>query len=733
MLEIDSRGKTDRDPFTFFYEGFLSTYDPERRKHLGVYYTPRPVVSFIVNAINHILKKDFHKINGLADDDVTVLDPAVGTGTFLWLIYTLTLRELKDKNLGGLIKEKIRNHILKDFYGLEILITPYIIAHLKLSLTLDKWYYEIKGNERIQVYLANTLEPSESHTLMPFLREITDESRVANELKMKKKILVITSNPPYHGMSVNKSLWIEKLLKQGYTKENGIRDEGYYRIDGKPLGERNSKWLQDDYVKFIRFAQWKIDTSQEGIVGFITNHSYLDNPTFRGMRQSLLNSFNRIYILNLHGSSLRREKTPNGEKDENVFDIRPGVAIVIFEKNIEIKTNCVFYADLYGTRVEKYLWLDRHNIENVQWKELHPSSPYYFFVPKDDKLLEEYNSFLSLTDIFIDYSLSIQTHRDSLSIGFNDEDMARKINLLKDLKTPDDFVKQTLDLTDTTDWNIKNARRVISQISNTQPFVINILYRPFDVRKIFYHEKMVDRMRKDVMKNMIKPNLALLVSKQLASPTYKNVLVTNTLSDAHVISNKTKEGNYHFPLCLYIANEKRKTNINEKITDFLKKKYEIEVSPEELFYYIYAILHSTKYREKYLQFLQSDFPRIPFVTTYDNFKALSNIGKRLVELHLMMNKYDSNVKFDVQGTNTVQRVNYEDGKLWINNEQFFADIPENVWQFRIGSYNILEKWLKSRKGRNLNGNEIEIFIQIIELVKRTFDCIKDIDALTSAI
>ena len=226
LTEIDARGKTDRDPFIFFYEDFLSAYDPEKKKHLGVYYTPRPVVSFIVNSINNILKSDFNKLHGFADDDVTVLDPAVGTGTFLWLIYTLTLVELKNKGLGGLIAKKIENHVLRDFYGIEILITPYIIAHLKLSLALKKWHYELKDNERHQVYLANTLEPFESHGLIPFMREISEESKTANELKLRKKILVVTANPPYRGMSANKGAWIQNLLKKGYTREDGTKDGG---------------------------------------------------------------------------------------------------------------------------------------------------------------------------------------------------------------------------------------------------------------------------------------------------------------------------------------------------------------------------------------------------------------------------------------------------------------------------------------------------------------------------
>jgi hypothetical protein len=319
---IDARGKTDRDPFTFFYEDFLSAFDPEKKKHLGVYYTPRPVVHFIVNSIDLILQNDFGKSGGFTEDDVTVLDPAVGTGTFLWLIYTLTLVKLKNSGMSGLIRKKIENHILKDFYGIEILITPYIIAHLKLSMVLKKWFYEVKDTERSQVYLANTLEPFVSHGLMAFMREISEESRIANELKLKRRVLVITGNPPYHGMSANKGEWIRNLLKNGYVLKSGIEDFGYSSVDGHPLGEKNPKWLQDDYVKFIRFAQWKMDVAGEGIIGFITNHGYLDNPTFRGMRQSLLKSFDAIYVLNLHGSVLRNKKRANMEKDENVFDIR---------------------------------------------------------------------------------------------------------------------------------------------------------------------------------------------------------------------------------------------------------------------------------------------------------------------------------------------------------------------------------------------------------------------------
>jgi type I restriction-modification system DNA methylase subunit len=743
LTEIDARGKKDRDPFTFFYEDFLSAYDPEKKKHLGVYYTPRPVVSFIVNSINHILKNDFNKLHGFADDDVTVLDPAIGTGTFLWLIYTLTLVELKNKGLGGLISKKIENHILKDFYGIEILITPYIIAHLKLSLALKKWHYELKDNDRHQVYLANTLEPFESHGLIPFMREISEESITANELKLRKKILVITANPPYRGMSANKGPWIQSLLKKGYTKEDGTKDNGYYQIDGKPLGEKNPKWLQDDYVKFIRFAQWKIDTAGEGIIGFITNHNYLDNPTFRGMRQSLVNSFNRIYILNLHGNSLKGEKCPDGSKDENVFDIKPGVAIALFVKNKKLEDNRVFYADLYGKREEKYHWLDRHNISNVKWKELRLESPYHFFIPEFSSLRREYEKYWKITDIFSLYSVGIVTARDNLTIKWSPEEVSQTISKFA---TIDPELARTIFKLgkDVRDWKVEFAQRDLRDSGLDKRRIVPILYRPFDIRYTYYTGKSRGfhcMPRPEVMSHMLKENLGLLTCRQQNKVGFYHAFVCENVVESCAVSNKTREITYLFPFYLHSENgtrdnsgdkepqRKLKSNLNPVLLQTLFEIYKKEISPKDIFYYIYAILYSHKYRTKYAEFLKSDFPRIPFTEDYGTFKGLSEIGKELVSLHLMKIKLSSPMKFDVQGSNVVEFVEYKDGKVYINKEQFFAGVPEKTWNFYIGGYQVLDKWLKSRKKRELSGSEIEQFIQITEIINQTLDLMKKIDEM----
>jgi predicted helicase len=355
---------------------------------------------------------------------------------------------LKNAGLGGILHDKIRNHILKNFYGFEILITPYVISHLKLTDLLERWRFKYKEKDRIQIFLTNTLEPSEMHGLLPFLREINDENKTTYKIKMKDPVLVILGNPPYSGTSANQGKWINDLLKNGYKRFDGSQDDGYYKINGRPLDEKNPKWLQDDYVKFIRFAQWKIDMSGEGVIGYITNHSYLDNPTFRGMRESLLDSFSRIYILNLHGNLLKKEKSPDGSKDENVFDIRPGVSIVLFIKNNKFKDKKVFYADLYGKREDKYNWLDRHTINNVNWQEITPISPDYFFVPKDVSLLKKYEKYWDITEIFPTNSVGIVTSRDHFVIDFEKRKLRDRIESLRDNTISNEYLKNKYNLKD---------------------------------------------------------------------------------------------------------------------------------------------------------------------------------------------------------------------------------------------------------------------------------------------
>ena len=730
LEEIDKRGKKDRDPFSYFYEDFLRIYDPAKRERRGVYYTPRPVVNFIVKSVEWIIRNNFGKQLGFADDDVTVLDPATGTGTFLWLVYLRTLGELKEKGLSGLIESKTRNQILKNFFGLEILITPYIIAHLKLAMILRRWHYELGEGERIQVYLTNSLDQGEEHGLIPFMKEINEERRVAHELVMKKSILAIIGNPPYSGMSANKGKWIVDLLKNGYTRADGSKDDSYYKVDGRPLGEKNPKWLQDDYVKFLRFAQWKIDRAGRGVIGFITNHAYLDNPTFRGMRQSLMQSFERIYILNLHGNAKKKEKCPDGSKDENVFDIQQGTAIILLVKNPEIKDKKVKYFDLYGIRDNKYLWLDRNTIYSTEWQDLYPISPHYLFTPINLSLLEEYDHYWQLTDIFPLNSVGIVTARDDLTIKWTKDEIWSTV--IKFSKMPPEEARIFYNLgKDVRDWKVSFAQQDLVESGLSKEYVVPILYRPFDLRYTYYTGKSRGFQcmpRPEIMKDMLKGNIGLISVRQVAEGIFNHVLVTQGIIESRVmLSNKGID--YLFPIYHY-ENGKQIININSKLFTELQSKYRNEVTELEIFYYIYAILYSRDYRTKYAEFLKIDFPKIPFVANYSVFIEIARLGKDLTELHLMKKQLPPTVKYEIAGSNRVESVKYIDGKVYINKIQYFDGVLENVWNFRIGGYQVVDKWLKSRMKRELSVQEILHFIQIIEVLNETIKIMDKIDEIS---
>jgi type I restriction-modification system DNA methylase subunit len=731
MSEIDVRGKKDRDPLMHFYEDFLRLYDPEKREKRGVYYTPRPVVNYIVKSVEWILQKNFGKQLGFADDDVTVLDPATGTGTFLYLAYLRTFDELKVGGLKGLIESKIKSHVLKDFYGLEILITPYIIAHLKLSLLLEKWHYNFEENERAQVYLTNSLEPIEDHGLLPFMREINEERRVAHELVMKKPILAIIGNPPYSGMSANKGTWIINLLKNGYKRGDGSKDDGYYQVDGEPLGEKNPKWIQDDYVKFIRLAQWKIDRSGFGVIGYITNHTYLDNPTFRGMRQSLLRSFERIYILNLHGNKKKKEKCPDGSPDDNVFAIQQGTSIVFLVKNPDIKDRRIFYQDLYGIWQNKYKWLDRNTIYSTEWQELKPDSPDYLFVPVDFTLQKEYEQFLKITDIFSLNSVGIVTARDDLTIKWTKDEVWSTI--IKFSKMDSEKARELFNLgEDARDWKVKFAQQDLIDCGLSKEHIVPIRYRPFDTRFTYFTGRSRGfhcMPRPELMKNLSKPNIAIVTCRQLAGGEWKHALITNTLTESCYVSNKTKEIGYIFPLYLYKNDNGREYNVNLSIIKDVSQKLKHDITAEDVFYYIYAILHSLKYRTKYLEFLKRKFPRIPSPNDYSSLLKLSNLGKELAELHLMKKQMSPTVRYEIPGSNFVDTIKHSEDKVFINKTQYFDGIPDYIWDFYIGSYQVLDRWLKYKKGRELTVQEIMQFIQIIDVLKRTAYLMNEIDKI----
>jgi len=693
------------DPIVHFYETFLAEYDPKEREQRGVYYTPPEVVSYIVRSLNIILKDDFNKVDGFATDSVTVLDPGAGTLTFVAEAAKVAIEEFASKYGEGGKAELIKNHILKNFYAFEMMMAPYAIGHLKMGFLLEEFGYTLGGDDRFNLFLTNTLDMKElAESKLPGMSSLSKESHAAGVVKKEKPILVILGNPPYSGHSANKGPWISKEIRE------------YYKVDGKDLGERNPKWLQDDYVKFIRFAQWKINQAGEGVLGFISNHAYLDNPTFRGMRQSLMRTFNQIYLLDLHGNTKKKEKCPDGSKDENVFDIQQGVAIILAVKKNGLGGK-ISHGDCWGLREAKYSWLENHDIKSTKWKKLKPTSEFYFFVPRDEKRLTRYQKYLKVTDIFPINSVGIVTSRDKFVIDANQAELKKRIRMFRDESISDGMIKQAFDLKDKANWRIKDARKKVIEEKNWERQIIPILYRPFAQRWIFYNEAVIERMRKDVMRHMLHENLAICIGRagQVVGleKLWNVAFCTEFITDLNLFY---RGGNVNFPLYLYPEEDlynnsknrtyERKVNIHQQIFETLQKAYKKKPKPEAIFYYTYAVLYSNIYRQRYAEFLKSDFPRVPFCKDYKLFQAIARTGEKLVDLHLMKSKkLDKPIaKFEGKGDNLVKKIKYDEEKrlVYISAGQYFGPVSKDIWEYQIGGYQVMEKWLKDRKAHRLS-------------------------------
>lgn len=618
------------DPIVHFYETFLAQYDPEERERRGVYYTPEPVVSYIVRSVHRLLQTALGLPDGLADRRVTLLDPAAGTMTFVVHAAREAVGEFERRYGTGARDSFIREHILRNFYAFELMVAPYAVGHLKMAFHLEELGYRLADDERMPFYLTNTLEMEELEaTQLPGLASLAEESHLAGQVKRETPILVIVGNPPYSVSSCNRSDFIEREL-EAYRAP--VRRE-----------ERNLMPLSDDYVKFLRFAEWKIARAGRGVVGMITNHAYLDNPTFRGMRWHLLQTFDEIYVLDLHGNARRRERCPDGSPDENVFDVQQGVAIAFFVKRDSRRTGeaTVYHADLWGLREQKYDWLTGHSTETTPWREIHPEPPFYLFVPWDRTGFETYQRFIPIPTIFPKHSTGIKTHRDHFVFDLNRDALRQRILTFLNPQLSDERVRQALNLRDTRDWRLAESRRRIQQDPDWEAKIVRCLYRPFDVRWLFYHLDAMDWGRWEVMRHMLAgDNLALITHKrEELLVAWSHALVTNFITEHGVLSSKTT--GYHFPLYLYPASSELRTeaapqpNLKPQVVAALQEAYRRTVAPEEIFYYVYAVLYAPTYRERYAEFLRLDFPRIPFTADAELFTKLATLGQRLVDLHLL--------------------------------------------------------------------------------------------------
>ena len=770
------------DPVIHFYELFLKEYDAEKRMQRGVFYTPRPIVSYIVRSVHSLLRSEFELKDGLADTAtwgemaerreglsipdaispgqgfVQILDPATGTGTFLVEAIDLIHKTLVakwqaqghgEKKIDAFWNEYVPKHLLPRLHGYELLMAPYAIAHLKIGLKLYETGYRFGSDERAQVYLTNALETAQDFSQGAFdfaIPALAHEARAVNKVKGDQRFTVVIGNPPYSGHSANKGEWIASLIDDYKKSFPELR---------KPA---QAKWLSDDYVKFIRLAQWQIERTGEGVLGFITNHSYLDNPTFRGMRQSLRKDFTEIRLLDLHGNSKKKERAPGGGKDENVFDIQQGVAIGLFVQcAVKDELASVAHADLWGKRDTstdgKYDWLAARDVESTGWAPLSPRSPLHLFELRDETLCDEYEAAWPIPKIFSpsgDPAPGIVTTHDQFAISWTRKEAASKVERLL-TTTSEEEARSIWRLCSQNQWQYDRAKRELAD-GSWRGRIEPVLYRPFDIRATVFDRNVAVHRRERVMWHMLAgENVGLISVRQVAEGIFNHACVSRSIVDFRTtLSNKG--GSYLFPLYTYPSEKLarvssgREPNLNPKFTlefaaaiglDFIPDgngDRTTTFDPEGVFHYIYAVLHSPEYRRRYADFLKSDFPRVPLPGDRALFADLIRLGARLVSLHLMEAE-GAQATFPDTGSNQVDKVRYAPptgslpGRVWINREQYFESVEPKIWAFTIGGYRPAEKWLKDRKGRTLSEEDIDHYRKIIAALDETRRLMAEIDEI----
>lgn len=708
------------DPVIHFYEDFLKEYDPDLRKKMGAYYTPLPVVMFIAQSVDYLLKNKFKLSGGLTDTTKTandihrvqVLDPAVGTGTFISAVIRIIYARLLKSGQKGRWPKYVHNDLLPRIHGFELMMAPYTISHLKLAMAFKETGFKY-FNRRLGIYLTNSLEETtkqeELFTAFGLAESIAEESKEASIIKNKTPIMVVIGNPPYSGESSN-----------AQYKGNDV-----YKIEpgGGKLQERNSKWLNDDYVKFIRFAEEMVERTGEGIVAMITAHGYIDNPTFRGMRWHLMKTFDEIYVLDLHGNTNKKEKAPDGGEDKNVFNIKTGVSIFFGVKKKESKTDLaqVYSADLYGKRQAKFKYLNDNLINTAKWTALKPSGPNYVWVQRDEKKLAEYNQGFSVNELFPVSSVGVVTSRDSFVIDTSKKALANRIQEFLRCQSPQE-AKARFNLRENKKWKIVDALKHEFDEKN----IVQINYRPFDTRFIYYHDDFIERSRKEVMKNFIAgKNIGLVTARSNKNPEADHFYISEFLTEAKLGESSTQSA--VFPLFIY-KNHTKSLNFKPEIKNEVEEIVG-QVVPEDILDYIYAVLYSPDYREKYNNFLKLDFPRVPYPKDKKSFAKLVKLGNKLRQLHLLESPEVSEyiTTYPEAGSDLVDILVYKDGNVFINEVQYFGNVPEVAWNFWIGGYQPAQKWLKDRKSTTLTNSDIEHYQKMIVALTETDKVMKEID------
>ncbi len=778
------------DPVIHFYEGFLCEYDSKQRVEKGVYYTPDPVVSFIVRSVNEQLKSEFGLEMGLADTTtwaemvasgraeypvdpktgktnnewvdkikmrafVQILDPATGTGTFLKHTIEIIHQEVKTKHKQDRIQtpwldywnDYVYKSLLPRIYGFELMMASYSVAHMKIGMYLKTLGYKFEKEQRLNIFLTNSLEPyTANNSANLFFTSVGAESAGASAVKQNRFFSVVIGNPPYSGESKNKDPWIMELMDD-YKKEPG---------GVQKLQERNPKWINDDYVKFLRFGQYYIEKNRQGVLGFINPHGFLDNPTFRGMRWNLLKNYDKIYTIDLHGNSKKKETAPDGSPDINVFDIMQGVSINLFVKTGKKKSSelgKVFNFDLYGKREEKYDFLNHNSKSKIPFKELENIAPNYFFVNKNFDEQTSYDKGFSVNEIFNLNNVGIVTARDGFTIHNSKKEVENTI--LEFLSLDDEEARLKFNLgKDVRDWQVNFAKKDLKNNFPNKGVYTKICYRPFDEKWTFYTGKSKGfhcYPRAEVMQHFtLGNNVGLIIGRQgqaVGSMTWNLSFITSSMTDLNLYY---RGGGTTYPLYLYNNGQQtidqsseRTPNLNAEIVKKISSKIgltftnEKEVTkdtfaPIDILDYIYAVLHSPTYREKYKEFLKIDFPRVPYPKNKETFWELVKLGSEIRQIHLLESALVDNfiTQYPVIGDNIVnKKANFEDGKVWINNTQYFENVPQVAWEFYIGGYQPAQKWLKDRKDRELSEEDINHYQKIIVALTETDRLMQEIDKI----
>ena len=804
-----------RDPMVHFYEDFLRDYDAALRRSRGVWYTPEPVVRFIVRGVDALLRSEFGLKDGLADssrvpapnarrsndptvkrsDDSTVhrvqvLDPACGTGTFLAEIVRLVRDKPVFAKNPGLWGAYASRDLVPRLGGFELLMASYVIAHIKLELLLaETGAAPDPARDRLHVYLTNSLEAPNKDVKALFANWLAKEAEAADRVKRDAPVFVVVGNPPWSGESFNKGTWASSLVADYKKNPDG------------PGTVPDTKWLNDDYVKFVRFGQHLIERTGEGVLAFITPHGWLDAPTFRGMRHGLLSFFDSLYVLDLHGNSRKKEKTPSGGKDENVFSILQGVEITFFVKKGEISRSgagradaqgtlaqspqrsqrldldetsrtlrtsrekndlCdsaalreplarVYHADLWGKRGEKLAWLDATPFESVPWKPLAPAAPQFFLVPRDSALEEEYRRGFDVSKLFPLGGLGICAKRNELAFKSSRDELLEVVHDFGSMSENELKQKYPRERKESRDRKTRYAIDDIKASGSDETRIVQSLYRLFDFRWTYYSGKSKGFLAfptYDTLKHLLRPNLSLILCRRVTSSPFRHAFVTDKVTEMNSLSLQTGEQSFVYPLYIYPDSgdllgsvAARKPNLDAglvaKLTEatglrFTPEKEETAgtFSPADILHYVYAVLYSPSYRERYNSFLKMDFPRVPFPESAEAFWRLAALGARLVSVHLLESPEldDPPATYPAPGENRVDAPAFRDGRIYINPGQYFGNATEASWNFFIGGYQPAQKWLKDRRGRFLSPADVLHYERILRALDLTAGLMAGIDA-----